>query len=59
MKRLNRKTKNNAAKAPRWLRDIAASKVPRWKARQSKQRLKGTFGPASPVRHIDPKEFSP
>lgn len=43
-----------AAKAPRWLRDIAAAKFdPHGKRKYRDSRL-GTFGAASAVRKIDP-----
>lgn len=41
-----RKMMKAAAKAPNWVRHIAATKAHRG-------RLKGTFGPASEVRYIE------
>ncbi|AWC21397.1 hypothetical protein CO731_00848 [Aminobacter sp. MSH1] len=46
-----------AAKAPGWLRDIAAATFdPQGNRRYREQKL-GTLGPASDVRRIDPADY--
>ena len=55
-KRLKR-TRRIAGKAPRWLTQIAGAKTsPEARARHRTRQL-GTLGPASEVRHIDPKTW--
>lgn len=61
----NRKTKDrkakgmqaNAAKAPTWFRTIAAANFDPHGKRKYRDSQLGTFGAASPVRHIDPAEY--
>ncbi|TPM33720.1 hypothetical protein FJ955_02980 [Mesorhizobium sp. B2-2-2] len=52
-----KKMKRAAAKAPRWVRDIAAAKFDPQAKRQHREWQLGTFGAASPVRKIDPAEY--
>ncbi|TJU87603.1 MAG: hypothetical protein E5Y15_08355 [Mesorhizobium sp.] len=52
-----RKQAKAAAKAPRWVRDIAAAKFDPHGNRQHREWQLGTFGPASPVRKIDPADY--
>lgn len=51
------KQKKAAAKAPRWIRDIATTKFDPHGERQHKDQKLGTFGAASEVRRIDPAEY--
>ena len=51
-----RRMKKAAAKAPRWLRDIAAADFDPQGIRKHREAKLGTFGAASEVRHIDPAE---
>lgn len=56
----NRKAKRmqiNAAQAPTWVRTIAAAKFDPNGTRQYRDSQLGTFGAASPIRHIDPAEY--
>lgn len=57
MKKLGRKRQRAAAKAPRWVRDIAAAHFDPKGVAEHRQRQLGTFGPASDVRRIDPKDY--
>lgn len=59
MKRAKRKQLRAAAKAPRWVRDIAAAHFDPHGKRAFRERQLGTFGAASPVRHVDPKSYEP
>ncbi|RWH55452.1 hypothetical protein [Mesorhizobium sp.] len=52
-----RKQAKAAAKAPRWVRDIAAAKFDPHGNRQHREWQLGTFGAASPVRKIDPADY--
>lgn len=46
-----------AGRAPRWIARGCVSR-PHTKAKRNfRTRQLGTFGPASPVRHIDPAEY--
>lgn len=56
-KRAAKRMKRNAAKAPRWLRDIAAANFDPQGVRKHREAKLGTFGAASEVRHIDPREY--
>lgn len=58
---MNKRTKRRraAAKAPAYIRDIAASKWTKAKAAKHARRKLGTFGPASEVRRIDPQTGDP
>lgn len=48
------RTKRAAAKAPAWMQDVAGTK---WRAgKERRQRSRGSFGPASEVRHIEPAD---
>lgn len=47
----------NAAKAPNWVRHVAAIKVTPAERQAHKNRKLGTFGAASEVRIIDPKDY--
>ena len=49
-KRQKKKIMKTAGRMPRWVTDYAAHKG-------KKPRIKGTFGPASEVRNIDPSEY--
>ncbi|RWO68953.1 MAG: hypothetical protein EOS17_16795 [Mesorhizobium sp.] len=61
----NRKAKNrkaqriqiNAHKPPAWIRSIAAANFDPNGKRKYRDAQLGTFGAASPVRHIDPAEY--
>ncbi|RWL14857.1 MAG: hypothetical protein EOR57_31420 [Mesorhizobium sp.] len=55
-KRHAKRMKRSAAKAPRWLRDIAAANFDPQGIRRHREAKLGTFGAASEVRHIDPAE---
>lgn len=56
-KKIRRKQQRAAAKAPLWVRDIAAAHFdPKAKAEFRTKQL-GTFGAASEVRHIDPSKY--
>lgn len=57
MNKRQRKQAKAAAKAPRWLRDIAAAKFDPHGKRKFRDQKLGTFGAASEVRHIDPAAF--
>ncbi|RWH32460.1 hypothetical protein [Mesorhizobium sp.] len=46
-----------AAKAPKWVRDIAAAKFDPQGQRQHREWQLGTFGAASPVRKINPADY--
>lgn len=50
----HRKMLKAAAKAPRWVREIAATKFDRRGERQFREAKLGTFGAASAARHVDP-----
>jgi hypothetical protein len=52
-----RKMMRNAAKAPNWVRHVAAIKVTPAERQAHKNRKLGTFGAASEVRIIDPKDY--
>lgn len=54
---LSHREKVAAKKAPRWLRDVAAKKFDPTAERAFKERRLGTFGPAGPVKLIDPAEY--
>ncbi len=54
----DRKMKRAAAKAPLWVRDIAAAKFDPNENRRHRESRLGTFGAASPVRHVDPSEYA-
>lgn len=56
-KRQAKKMKRAAAKAPTWVRTIAAAKFDPIGKRQYRDSQLGTFGAASPVRRIDPAEY--
>lgn len=60
-RKLSRKAKKQqaraAAKAPGWVRDIAAANFDPHGNRRHREQQLGTFGPASPVRRIDPAEY--
>lgn len=51
------KAKRAAKRLPRHLQHVAFTKYD-YKADQ-KRKARGTFGPASEVRHIDPKDYKP
>lgn len=53
-KKRKRKMLRAAAKAPRWVRDIAAADFDPHGARRYRESKLGTFGAASEVRHIAP-----
>ena len=53
-----RKQKRAAAKAPRWVRDIAAAPFDPHGDRRHRDSKLGTFGAASEVRTIDPAEYA-
>lgn len=53
----DRKMKREAAKAPGWVRDIAAVKFDPQANRQYRDYQLGTLGPASEVRRIDPAVY--
>ena len=53
-KKRKRKMLRAAAKAPRWVRDIAAANFDPHGNRQFRESQLGTFGAASEVRQIDP-----
>ena len=57
MKKLGRKQRRAAAKAPRWVRDIAAAHFDPSGNRRHREAKLGTFGAASEVRHIDPNSL--
>ena len=52
-----RKQLRAAAKAPRWLRDIASTESNPSEMRKHRDRKLGSFGAASSVRKIDPKDY--
>jgi hypothetical protein len=54
-KREHRRMMRQARKAPEWVRHIASTKVTARDAARYKRSQLGTFGPASPVRRIDPE----
>lgn len=54
-----RKLRRRAAKLPTKWRDIVTSKFDPAKHRKFKARRLGTFGAASEVRNIDPKDWKP
>ncbi|WP_181176946.1 hypothetical protein [Mesorhizobium sp. B2-6-4] len=56
-KRQAKKMKRAAAKAPTWIRKAAAAKFDPQGSRVYREWQLGTFGAASPVRHIDPAEY--
>ncbi|CAN7600293.1 hypothetical protein LJR234_004642 [Mesorhizobium amorphae] len=56
-KRQAKKMKRAAAKAPTWVRDIAAAKFDPHGKRTFRDFQLGTFGAASPVRKIDPAAY--
>jgi hypothetical protein len=56
-KRRTKKMKRAAAKAPSWLRTGAAATFDPQGSRTYREWKLGTFGPASPVRHVDPAEY--
>lgn len=58
-KNRTRKMKRAAGKAPRWVRDIAAAHFDPQGNRQFRESKLGTFGAASEVRKIDPRDFGP
>lgn len=47
----------NAAKAPRWVRGVAAAKFDPAGERKFRDHKLGTFGPASEVKRIDPAAY--
>jgi len=49
--------KENAAKAPTWIRNVAAAKFDPAGIRAYRDAKLGTFGAASEVRRIDPAEY--
>jgi hypothetical protein len=49
--------KVNAAKAPGWVRSVAAVKFDPAAERSFRDQKLGTFGPASAVKKIDPAEY--
>ncbi|MCK8779065.1 hypothetical protein M0654_03605 [Rhizobium sp. NTR19] len=49
--------KVNAAKAPGWIRGVAAAKFDPAGQRKYRDDKLGTFGAASPVKRIDPAEY--
>ena len=53
-----RKMLKAAAKAPRWVRDIAAAHFDPHGDRRHRESKLGTFGAASEVRHVDPREYA-
>lgn len=53
-----RKMLKAAARAPRWVRDIAAANFDPHGERRHREGKLGTFGPASAVRHIDLREYA-
>jgi hypothetical protein len=57
MSRKQRKIAKAAAKAPRWLRDGAAAIFDPLGYKQYRAAKLGTFGAASEVRKIDPREY--
>lgn len=57
MPKLTRKQRKAAAKAPNWVRTVAASKFDPTADRAYRNKKLGTFGAASPVRRIDPAEY--
>ncbi|MBZ9693915.1 hypothetical protein [Mesorhizobium sp. CO1-1-9] len=56
-KRQAKKMKRAAAKAPAWLRKGASAKFDAQGNRAFATSQLGTFGAASPVRHIDPADY--
>ncbi|AZO23847.1 hypothetical protein EJ070_26305 [Mesorhizobium sp. M1E.F.Ca.ET.045.02.1.1] len=56
-KKRTKKMKRAAAKAPRWVRDIAAAKFDPQVHRKHREWQLGTFGAASDVRRIDPADY--
>lgn len=52
-----RAMKINAAKAPGWIRGMAMGKFDPAGKREFRDQRLGTFGPASPVKRIDPAEY--
>jgi hypothetical protein len=55
--RADHKMKVNAAKAPSWVRSVAAAKFDPAAERVYRDHKLGTFGAASPVKRIDPAEY--
>lgn len=55
--RQEHRMKVNAAKAPNWVRGVAAAKFDPAGERAYRDSKLGTFGAASPVRRIDPAEY--
>lgn len=58
MKPATPKQKRAAAKAPRWVRDIAAANFDPHGNRRHRDSKLGTFGAASEVRRVDPAEYA-
>lgn len=56
-KKTAKRLKRGASKLPRWCVDIGASKNFPWERRAQRIKQLGTFGAASEVRHIDPREY--
>lgn len=52
-----KRTQINAAKAPGWLRTVAAATFDPNGKRNHRDSPLGRFGAASPVRHIDPAQY--
>lgn len=55
--RVNHRMKVNAAKAPGWVRGVAAAKFDPAGERNFRDHKLGTFGAASEVKRIDPAEY--
>ncbi|PST19737.1 hypothetical protein C7U61_14700 [Rhizobium sp. JAB6] len=55
--RQEKQMKRDAAKAPGWVRSIAAKKFDPAGERAFRDYRLGTFGPASEVRRIDPEQY--
>lgn len=53
----DRQMKRDAAKAPAWVRSVAAAKFEPGSERAYRDHRLGTFGPASEVRHIDVAQY--
>ncbi|UIK05025.1 hypothetical protein [Neorhizobium galegae] len=55
--RADHRMKVDAAKAPTWVRSVAAANFDPAGARSFRDHKLGTFGPASEVKRIDPAEY--
>lgn len=55
--RQDKQMKRDAHKAVGWVRNIASAKFDPQEARKFKDYKLGTFGPASEVKRIDPKQY--